>query len=261
VVKSIAKLRNICQETRETEFYQMGWVEKNVIRKISMYFTWLFLKAGISANKVTMMSLFIVLIAGILLTCANPRYWLVGILLSFVFFVFDCVDGEISRYKKSSSLGGQYLDGIAGQVRIPYILACMTFGIYNSLLNPIVFIFGFIAVLAVTLSMGEHLYLVIIAYRRGLLLYTRSGPKIGKELTIIRYTRTPYNVFFNTPYFGFLPQYFMMAIIDIYIHPFTMASIDFNARFIYLIALGTALAISFVLVTYQNTVRYRGVKP
>src|SRR4030042_3576869 len=152
MVESISELRKICQDTRETVYFKMAWFAKHVTRRISIYFTRVCLEIGISPNQASIIGLIFMIAGGIFFVFADPRYWFIGILLCYGFRVFDCVDGEIARYKKSSSLGGRHLDGSIGLLAMPYMLACMTFGIYNSLHSIIAFIFGFLAVIASALS-------------------------------------------------------------------------------------------------------------
>ena len=67
------------------------------------------------------------------------------LLLQF-YFVLDAVDGMIARYRKMANPIGKYFDIMAPIVVIPVSLIGMTYGVYLDLLNPIIFLLGFISV-------------------------------------------------------------------------------------------------------------------
>jgi len=146
-IESIKELRKICQESRYESEMPWSWIEKNFYRRISIYFTNIFLKIDFSANKVTLLSLIFALLGGLFLIFTNIMYWVISALFLYIYLVFDCVDGEIARYNKSSSKLGAHFDFMVGATVHPYIIICMTFGIYNALQDTIIFIFGFLAVI------------------------------------------------------------------------------------------------------------------
>ncbi len=67
-METISELRNICQkpkiESREAIGYNYHGFKKRCDLKISIYFTWIFLRLGISANTVTILSVYFVLLVG-----------------------------------------------------------------------------------------------------------------------------------------------------------------------------------------------------
>jgi len=105
--ESITELRKICQESRYENEGGMPWFERNFYRRISIYFTKVFLKTGMSANQVTVIGALIGLIAGLFLAFANPLYWIIGVLFFYLVLIFDRVDGEVARYKNLASPGGR----------------------------------------------------------------------------------------------------------------------------------------------------------
>ena len=100
--KSIADLKEICQETRDDEYYQRSWLEKHIGRKISILFTKLFLQLGISANQASFISFSVLIVAGLFFTYANPTYWIIGLILHYIDIVLDYTDGEIARYGQTT---------------------------------------------------------------------------------------------------------------------------------------------------------------
>jgi len=145
--ESITELRKICQESRYENEGGMPWFERNFYRRISIYFTKICLKIGISANQATLFSLIFGLFSGFFLIFTNTVSWIIAALFLILCLIFDRVDGEISRYNKSSSKSGAHFDFLVGATIHPYIIICMTFGAYNALQDSVIFVFGFFAVI------------------------------------------------------------------------------------------------------------------
>jgi len=254
MVERISELREICQGTRETVYFKMPWFPKHVTRRISIYFTKLCLKIGISANQASIISLIFLIAGGVFLIFSDPRFWFIGIFLCFVYRTFDCVDGEIARYNKSSSLGGKHLDSGIGSFATPYILACMTLGTYNSLHSSTVFIFGLLAVIAVALSRILALQLLAVVHREGLFPDRVDMP--SKEPGMIHFGRIAYQVFLGARGVQLLPQLLVVAAIDCFVSPFTILSLGFNARLIYLVLVALATSVGVSVKAYYDITSY-----
>jgi hypothetical protein len=80
------------------------------IRQISFYPTALFLNLGISANQATWISMIVLILGCLLLAVGDHMSAIVGALLVNSWFILDYVDGDIARYKKSSSAYGDFID-------------------------------------------------------------------------------------------------------------------------------------------------------
>jgi len=261
-IESISKLRKICQETREDQYFQMGWFPKHVTRRISIYFTKPCLKMGISANQATIISLAFTIVGGVFFILPDPRWWLLGALLCYGFSIFDCVDGEIARYKKTSSIFGAVLDSTAGIFSYLYILACITLGTFNSLHNNIVLIFGFLAVIAFALQQVSHYTTLAVAHRKGFWPDNITTKPVTEEPIVLHYGRLIYRALFFISGLGIIPHIFVVALIDIFVHPFTMFSFTYNARFIYLVVLGLGhLAGLIAQYFYDIAVVGKAIKP
>ncbi len=246
-MESIAELRKICQETRDDVLYQSNWFDRNAKRRISIYITKPLLLLGLSANQATLVDLLIGLAAGAFLTSANPRHWLIGIALFYLFFVFDCVDGEIARYRKSSSAEGSYLDGGLGILMWPYILACMTFGIQSALQSNIVFAVGFLAAIGWPLYGVSALLPYPILHSLGRLQDVVEASDSITEATAMRWGRTIFGMR------GFIPALVTVTLVDYLTDPFAVAGFVLNARFVYLALFAGATLAGIVLRTWNVT--------
>ena len=250
MTESIKELRIICQKSRESEFYYSGWVDRNLYRRVSIYFTKLFLKIGISANQATIMSFFILVIAGVFFLLGKPWHWIIGALLIYLFDILDRVDGEIARYNKSASVRGGYLDGATYFLGWPFVLACMSFGLYSSLQHISVFMLGFLTVVSFLLFYALQWLEYHILHERGLLPQavrnTSSEKPKETDSTIISLGRTAFS------FYASAITILVVSIVDYFLSPTTggyiplMGSLAINARYLYLAIYGVAMLVAVI---------------
>ncbi len=102
-----------------------------VVRPISFYPTWLFLKLGISANQTTYIGLIIGVIGCVFL--AFGSYWaaIVGAALLNIKFLFDVIDGNVARCTNSCSKYGQYIDGMGTYIIVPLKFIAVAIGLFK----------------------------------------------------------------------------------------------------------------------------------
>ncbi len=114
-MESIRELRASCQSVHIGDF------SNQIVRRLSIYITWLLIPTGISANSVSVINCVIGVLSGVAFYFGN--YW--GVLLGVLFFiantVVDGVDGELARYHKKSSLTGLYADRINSAFVYPFV--------------------------------------------------------------------------------------------------------------------------------------------
>ncbi len=79
---------------------------------ISRYVTWVLVKTKITANFITILGLMIGLIGLLLIAFGNSFFIIIGIILLYICYLLDEVDGEVARYKQQTSLRGIYYDQI-----------------------------------------------------------------------------------------------------------------------------------------------------
>ncbi|MFD6278551.1 CDP-alcohol phosphatidyltransferase family protein [Streptomyces sp. NPDC060209] len=89
------------------------WAGRLYMREISLRITRRLVTTKITPNQLTyVMTVAGVLAAPALLVPGIPGA-LLGVLAVQLYLLFDCVDGEVARWKKQFSLGGVYLDRVA----------------------------------------------------------------------------------------------------------------------------------------------------
>jgi hypothetical protein len=105
-----------------------------------------------------------VIVVGVLFIFGNYWYSLIGIAIYQLFIILDCSDGDVSRYTHgvNKNARGAFLEYYGHSLFQPYMITCITFGLYNNpqslflgsffYQNPVVFIIGFI---------GSNFYLAL----------------------------------------------------------------------------------------------------
>ncbi|MGN6606130.1 MAG: CDP-alcohol phosphatidyltransferase family protein [Jatrophihabitans sp.] len=94
-----------------------GFWSTFVLRRISARLTPWFVRHGIAANAVTVVSFLLGAAAGPLFACAGYPGLVAGAVLLQLALVLDCVDGEIARATRTRSALGAWLDGATDRVK------------------------------------------------------------------------------------------------------------------------------------------------
>lgn len=89
------------------------WV-RSVVRPLSFYVTWLFLRLGITANAASYLSAAVALAGSILLLFPEHSFRLLGAFLLNLWLLLDCVDGNLARLAGESNPSGEFADAIGG---------------------------------------------------------------------------------------------------------------------------------------------------
>lgn len=108
MVESLKELNRICQKPRYKE--TGNWMVRNFEREAALPLTWLLLHTSITANQVTLISLWVGLLGILLFSFASHGAFLAGTFLLQFWYLLDHVDGQIARYRKTACLTGRFFD-------------------------------------------------------------------------------------------------------------------------------------------------------
>jgi|GEM_PF-2633916 len=176
---SIKQLRKLGQVPARTHD---GWYGRLVGRRISIYFTRLLLPLGVTPNQATLLSIGFGVAGGILLAFNRAGLSLIGVLLLQLWFVFDCVDGELARIKKQSSINGLFLDLVGHCVVDPSTFICLAFAAYQGIPRIGIFALAFSASMSMFLNkqldLGCQDSAIIEVYKKRLGKTDRSVPTV-----------------------------------------------------------------------------------
>jgi hypothetical protein len=249
-VKALHQLRETCQYKPRDDPSPDDWLTHIIVRRFSIYLTVLFLKVGLSANKVTALRLLPCIGAGVLLAFPQPEYWLLAWGLLFVWEILDCCDGEIARYSGTPSLVGEYNDTMADVFCYRFLRVCMCFGIYAALRNSVVFVLGFAQVIGWIVFWVSPPVCQGILYRAGFRRqeFASTKPTDSSPAPLRRALRLGRALVDHTGFFFALP---VTSILDMLVPPFSVASVNLDFRFMYLVLLALALLFGAVLGTHD----------
>ncbi|MDO8511638.1 MAG: CDP-alcohol phosphatidyltransferase family protein [Nanoarchaeota archaeon] len=125
------------QEIRQKCKKQYFGFSNRLIHEIGFYFTKPFINTSITSNQVTLLWLFFGLAGAVMLSIGTYKWMLIGILTYHIGNFFDCVDGNLARYRNKSTLKGQYLEQISHHITITAILSGLTIGTFRMTQNTL----------------------------------------------------------------------------------------------------------------------------
>jgi phosphatidylglycerophosphate synthase len=105
----------------------INWFTEWVCRPPAALIVYLLRNTRITPNQVTFLSAVVAAGAGAMLALLPGQLWLVAAVAVFeLSFVLDCVDGQLARLRKTSSLLGHLLDFLMDEIKALLILGCVT---------------------------------------------------------------------------------------------------------------------------------------
>jgi hypothetical protein len=105
---TLAELRSTAQKARHREIG--NWLARRVARPSAIYGTWLAVRLRLSAHQVTLASLAASLGGALALGTGSRLGFVLGVSLLHLGFWLDHVDGQVARWRGTSSLDGVYFD-------------------------------------------------------------------------------------------------------------------------------------------------------
>ncbi|MCR3921774.1 MAG: CDP-alcohol phosphatidyltransferase family protein [Firmicutes bacterium] len=143
---TVQEYRQLCQKNEEENYF----FDKYIFRKISIYFTIIFIKLHISANQATFLSLVSALASLYFLQLNSPTAQLFATALIFLYYMLDHVDGELARYyirqnMQQPSLQGQYFDVLIHKYSTNLMLFFLGVSVYNLFDYKFAILLGFAA--------------------------------------------------------------------------------------------------------------------
>lgn len=154
MVESLKELNKICQKPRYREVGNL--MVRYFFRDAALPITWLVLHTNISANQVSIFSVFVAVLGVAMIGLSSNAASLTGALLLQFWYLLDHVDGQVARYRKTSSLTGRFLDFMMHH----FVHAILFFGLalyaYGATQNFLFIIWGFFA--CISMAMFNVIY-------------------------------------------------------------------------------------------------------
>jgi CDP-alcohol phosphatidyltransferase len=105
---TIAELRAGAQKDRHHEIG--NWLARRVGRPSAVYGSWLAIRLGLTPHPITVAALVSSLAGSVLIGTGQRTCFVSGVVLLYLAFWVDHVDGQVARWRGMASLDGTYLD-------------------------------------------------------------------------------------------------------------------------------------------------------
>ena len=143
---TVKEYRALCQKNEQENYF----FDRYFFRKISIYFTIIFIRLKISANQATFLSLLAALSSCYFLMFNSPFMMLMAVFFIFLYHLLDHVDGELARYytaigRQKPSIQGQYFDVLIHKYSTNLMLFFLGISVYNLFGYQWVVVLGFAA--------------------------------------------------------------------------------------------------------------------
>lgn len=124
---TVAELRAVVQPPEVLARPAEHWTATLYLRRVSPYLTRLLLRAGLSANQVTGLMIATGVLAGLALLVPGPAGVVLAVVLAQAQMLWDCCDGEVARWNRTSSAVGVFLDKVGHYTAELSIAVCLGF--------------------------------------------------------------------------------------------------------------------------------------
>jgi hypothetical protein len=272
---SIAELRKRVQEPVRQYNDVAGIV---VGDHVSIHVTRAFIEWGLSPTVATL-SMLVFGVAGSLLVLAGGWLAVLGFACVFMYYVFDCVDGEVARFHKGEKLIWGYYDFLFHLAVKSTFFVCL--GIYAARTTgePVVFLFGLFALLAVLFQKFLQDVSAMLVCRYVLLSTNESKERFARQLTegatpeILEKDGDLPGEQQPFAFHGFLPSvravatnfdlstlfFLAAAVLDLWVAPFPMFGLHVDLKTVLVLFYGVVLPIDFVdrLIHHARNDRFR----
>ncbi len=105
---TVHDLRGCVQKDRHREIG--NFLARRFARPTAVYGCWLAIRLGLTAHQVTLASLATHLVAAAAIGNGTRGLFVVGVILAYLAFWLDHVDGQVARWRRTASLDGVYFD-------------------------------------------------------------------------------------------------------------------------------------------------------
>ncbi|MFH0732455.1 MAG: CDP-alcohol phosphatidyltransferase family protein [Candidatus Omnitrophota bacterium] len=175
-MESISQLRTICQKPREQ--YDV-WYGKFVARRFSIYITRVFLAMNLTPNTATSIFLLTGIVACVFFTEGSKIGAFTAALFLQLWYILDHVDGEIARYRNTSTVTGIYYDNICHYIIHPLVFIGIGYGLWRKYAIGYVFLFSSSA------AISSMLLILLVDLRNSVLYFAgkRDLPLDTDKLT------------------------------------------------------------------------------
>jgi len=116
----------------ETKTKDDEWWASFFASPLAVLFNWVVVEwKFLTPNRLTSLSFFVGFIAAGLIICGGTTNFVIAAILLNLSFVFDCMDGQMARYRGISSAFGSYYDKVSDNIKIFLFFSAAGFAAYK----------------------------------------------------------------------------------------------------------------------------------
>ena len=145
-----------------------------VINYFVVDFKWL------TPNKVTFISFLFAIMAAVFIIAGDPQYFILAAVLIQLSHVFDCMDGQMARYRKTTSMAGSYYDKLSDEIKVSLWFGAMGYLAYSQTHQMLPILLTFVGVAAYTFK----------GYVKYVSFYTQMGNNKNHLIELSAQTQT-----------------------------------------------------------------------
>jgi phosphatidylglycerophosphate synthase len=238
---SIINLREICQPKEILDRQNEDWYAKIIGRKVSIYFTKIFIIMGLTPNTVTFLSLFVVFLGAFIFTYSGVLSIVAFFLLFQFSFILDSCDGEVARYSRKFTRLGGLLESVSSTLMSLVLYLSIAVRLWNITENAIFIVLGLLG--AISDVMRD-----VIVYRKLKLVEEGiSGISEAENKSVFAWIYRVYSgLKINELYYprGRVILFFIFALLDLF---FSFSFVEYLLVFLVFIGL-TLLIFAFYII-------------
>ncbi len=155
--------------------------------RFSIYFSFIFINLGMSANQVTL-TFFVMGLSSVFFFANDMSFFLLGYLFWRLHIIFDLCDGDVARYNKTFSINGAYWDYMIHSVLYPMVYLAICVAYFKEYSNDVFLILGAVGSIIVSqlLSVKNNYYRAMLFSKQALDVSKSSNNSYGLKYQIRR---------------------------------------------------------------------------
>ena len=172
-----------------------SWWVKLWVRKISFLFTYIFINLGFSSNAVSLLSIFVTMIACLCFGISSNISIAVAVILINLWLILDCVDGNIARCTHKHTTYGEFIDDMGGYFTTAFVYFAIALAAFHNggMLvqkgSEIVLIAGALSSISDILARLIHKDYVCFGYEGGVQNKEKVGTNLDMDKKSFNYLR------------------------------------------------------------------------
>jgi phosphatidylglycerophosphate synthase len=130
---TVKQIRNLhLSDTKTEKTIDNHLQAKYIARPVSYRLAWLFIRLGVTANAITVLTLLVVIVGGMCIGFGTYTSVVLGAIIMTIGYVLDYVDGTVARATNTITNLGRYLDRTCDEVVETIIPISVGVGLYVS---------------------------------------------------------------------------------------------------------------------------------